>query len=307
MKLGVVIVTYNRLDLLKECIESCLNQTYPFEKIIIINNNSSDGTKEYLASIKDAKVLIHNLKENVGGSGGFYEGVKESQKYNLDYVLLIDDDAILNFDYCEHIYKYMINEPKGIVGYSGTVKTNNIIQYEHRRFLKKHFHEINSTKDNYIGKYFDLELATFCGLFISTKIIKKIGLPKKDFFIWYDDTEYCMRMNKYGKIRNVNDSVLNHKTKIANIKGFNWKSYYGLRNKIYIIKKYFSKFQLLKFTLSMILRIIGGKILAVLKHDIYYLKVSNIYKDALNDGMKNKYGKNEKYMPGYKLVKGSGK
>lgn len=304
MKLGVVIVTYNRLSLLKETIEACLKQTYPFEEIFIVNNNSTDGSFEYLNSIKNDIVTVKHLDENLGGSGGFYEGVKYFKDSKLDYILLIDDDAIIENNYNEEIVK-MINVDNSLSGYSGTVKTENIIQYDHRKHLKNDisFSTINSSKENYDNKYFDYDLSTFCGLYVPTKLIKKIGLPKKEFFIWFDDTEYSLRLRKYGKIRNVNTTSLNHKTNVSTTSSFTWKSYYGLRNQIYILKEYYSKLELFKFTTSMRIRIIGGKVLGFLKRDKYYYNVSKLYKDALNDGLKNNLGKHSKYIPGFKLEK----
>lgn len=303
MKLGVVIVTYNRLELLKECIDACINQKERFYKILIVNNASTDGTNEYLQQLNYENLDIINTGSNLGGSGGFYKGIEKAREYDLDYLLLIDDDAILDISYNKKIVRYMEKNEDNVCAYSGTVKTNNIIQTEHRKHLKRNFKCINSDLKEYSKEYFDYELSTFCGLYIKMDIIRKIGLPEKDFFIWFDDTEYSLRICKYGKIRNINSTFLNHKTKIANSKGFNWKSYYSLRNQIVIIKKYFSKTTLLKFILSMYKIIIVGKIMQKLKNDEYYSKISDIYQDALNDGLNNKLGKNNKYLPGVSFYK----
>ena len=99
MKYGVVIVTYNRLELLKECIENCIRQTTQFAKIIIINNCSTDGTEAYLQQYKsDARFVISNQAENLGGAGGFRVGLELAGKEELDWVLIIDDDAMIAED-----------------------------------------------------------------------------------------------------------------------------------------------------------------------------------------------------------------
>lgn len=306
MKLGVVIVTYNRLELLKECIIACINQKEEFEKILVINNASTDGTKEYLENLNYKNIEIVNSRENLGGAGGFHLGIDRATSYDLDYLLLIDDDAMLDCNYNKEIIKYMKKNDTNICAYSGIVKTNNVIQFEHRRHLHNGFKCTNSTPDEYNLEYFDYDLSTFCGLYISMDIIKKIGLPNKEFFIWFDDTEYSLRIREYGKIRNINKAWLNHKTKISNTKGYNWKSYYGLRNQIIIIRKYFSKLTFIKFIISMQFWIISGKIMRILKNDPYYNQVSNIYKDALIDGLKNNMGKNNKYIPGIEFKKRRG-
>ena len=295
MKLGVVIVTYNRLELLKECIDACLNQTVPFEKIFIVNNASTDGTFEYLKSLKDKKVNVINSDTNLGGAGGFYLGIEKASKSKLDYLLIIDDDAIIDLKYNESILPYM--EKGDVKAFSGSVMTDGKIQYEHRRHMDSNFKSVNSNEEEYKKEYFDYELATFCGLYVSVDIIKKIGLPKKEFFIWFDDTEYSIRVLKYTKIRNVNKTFLNHKTKLVVNSGYNWKSYYSIRNQIIIMKEYFSKSVLTKFKFNIYLHIIYSRFMGFIKGSKYYKVVANMYKDALKDGMNNKLGKNEKYAP----------
>lgn len=295
MKLGVAIVTYNRLDLLKECIDACLNQTVKFSDIYIVNNASTDGTTEYLKSIKDKSVHIINSNTNLGGAGGFYLGIEEATKKDLDYLLIIDDDAIIDSKYNESILPYI--GKNDVKAFSGSVVTDGMIQYEHRRHMDSNFNCTNSNENEYKKDYFDYELATFCGLYVSMDIIKKIGLPKKEFFIWFDDTEYSIRILKYTKIRNVNKAFLNHKTKVAVNKGYNWKSFYSIRNQIVIMKEYFSKLVLFKFKLNIYLHIIYSKIIGFIKRDKYYKVVADMYREALYDGMKNKLGKNEKYTP----------
>lgn len=302
MKLGVIIVTYNRIELLKECIINCINQVVKFDKIFVVNNASTDGTTEYLNNLVYDNVIVINSKENLGGAGGFFEGIKLALKYDLDYLLLIDDDAILDVNYNYEILKHIKND-KEIYAFSGTVITDGKIQKEHRKHLKKGFKCIYSKDEEYKKEYFDYELSTFCGLYVSMNIIKKIGLPEKDFFIWFDDTEYSLRILKYSKIRNINTAILTHKTKLVANTGFSWKSYYGLRNQIVIIKKYYSKIVLIENILKMEKMILGGKIWSKIKKNDYYNKVSKMYKEALKDGLKSRLGKNSQYLPNFKLEK----
>lgn len=302
MKLGVVIVTYNRINLLKECIDACINQSEKFEKIFVVNNASTDGTTEYLEKINTENIEIITLPENIGGAGGFHKGMEQAQQYDLDYLLLIDDDAILDCNYNKEIVKYM-KQNDNIYAFSGTVKTNNQIQFGHRRYLSKSFNEIDSKNQDYETEYFDYDLSTFCGLYISMEIIRKVGLPCKEFFIWYDDTEYSLRIKQFTKIRNINSAWLNHKTTINETKGITWKTYYGLRNQIITVKKYFSKRILIKYICQIYKMIIGGKIMRILKNDIYYTKLVELHRDALEDGLNNKVGKNLKYIPGIEIKK----
>ena len=76
-----VVVTYNRLGCLKQCLNALRNQSCQQFDIIVVNNGSTDGTKEFLDSQKDI-IVIH--QQNLGGAGGFYAGMKymmEHEKY----------------------------------------------------------------------------------------------------------------------------------------------------------------------------------------------------------------------------------
>ena len=97
MDICCIIVTYNRLQLLKESINSVSMYKDKIKKIIVVNNASTDGTTEYLDNICNSEnKLVHvKLEKNIGGSGGFYEGIKKSFEYNCDWVWIMDDDTIV--------------------------------------------------------------------------------------------------------------------------------------------------------------------------------------------------------------------
>lgn len=78
-KVIAVIVTYNRIKLLKECLNAVLSQTYKVHKIVLIDNASTDGTADLFikGGEYDKDVIDYRRMEtNLGGAGGFYEGIK---------------------------------------------------------------------------------------------------------------------------------------------------------------------------------------------------------------------------------------
>lgn len=97
MNYVVVIVTYNRLPLLKECLKQIDAQSLKFNEMVVVNNCSTDGTAEFLHEYAKHRndITIITTKQNLGGSGGFELGIR-SVPDKADYVLLIDDDAILH-------------------------------------------------------------------------------------------------------------------------------------------------------------------------------------------------------------------
>ena len=76
-----VVVTYNRLSLLKRAINYLQSQTLPLCGIVVVNNGSTDGTREWLDQQQGLTIVHQN---NVGGSGGFYTGMKTAYELGAD-------------------------------------------------------------------------------------------------------------------------------------------------------------------------------------------------------------------------------
>lgn len=301
MNYTAIIVTYNRLELLKECLSCVEEQTLKFDSIVLVNNCSTDGTNEFLNDYCQRNKSIHliNSTSNLGGAGGFALGVKNVPE-NADYVLFIDDDAMLEKDFLQRIDESM---EENISAYSGTISTENVIDTSHRRRLKNRvlMTKVDVPIDEYDQDSFYYDLATFCGLLVNKKVIDLIGLPKADYFIWYDDTEYCMRISQYSKIKNVNSARINHKTRLAKDAAINWKSYYGYRNQIDVGKRFStSPFLYLSYRYAYhIFRIVQYTLLSIfsLKKG-NYKKYVKLHLDVLIDSHNNTLGINRKYYPG---------
>ena len=90
MKIGAVVVTYNRLDKLKKALESFEKQLYLPAYVIVADNASTDGTAQYLRQWQkeDAgfKKIILTMESNMGGSGGFYAGIKRAMEQEADWI-----------------------------------------------------------------------------------------------------------------------------------------------------------------------------------------------------------------------------
>lgn len=244
----VVVVTYNRLELLKECLEKVENQTVPAKKIIVVDNASTDGTTEYLQECKaeNMQYRVITCAENTGGAGGFEKGIEEASGEGAECILLIDDDAILEENYMEKIMAARQHYPD-YKAYAGAVITNGRIDTYHRRnmarpgFMMKNCPE-NCYMGERAGQPFACDIASFCGMVIDRELIGKAGLPCGDYFLWFDDTEYSIRINQYTRFLVIPDARLNHKT-MAGVRQYphrryDWREYYGIRNRIICVKKH---------------------------------------------------------------------
>lgn len=245
MNNAVVIVTYNRVELLKECLACVCGQTIPFSRVIVVDNHSTDGTAEFLAAREDLDVIRE--PENLGGAGGFYDGLQCASQGEYDWVLIIDDDAMIAPDYMEKLLDYA-NAHTGIYGLAGKVVTEGHIDVSHRRRITNRllYVESNVASEEYQKESFVCDAATFCGLLLQGKKMREIGLPQKGYFLWYDDIEYCLRLQECGGVTVVPAAVLHHKTVLSKegmvTKGvlhrIGWRQYYGYRNRYDTAKRH---------------------------------------------------------------------
>ncbi len=104
-KIAAVVVTFNRLELLKQCVQSLRNQTLKLDEILIINNSSTDGTLEWLNQQNDLTILT---QENSGSAGGQYTGIKTAYEKGYDWILCTDDDTSFDGNYIRILIEYAI-------------------------------------------------------------------------------------------------------------------------------------------------------------------------------------------------------
>ena len=202
------VVTYNRLDMLKQAIDALRAQTVHCE-ILVINNGSTDGTKEYLDSQSDLHV-VH--QENVGGAGGFHTGTKYATEHGYDFAWVMDDDVIPQPDALERLiedYDYLKEQGEDVGFICSCVKSTD----GHIANVPGIDNRPNETGYPDWAKYLSKGIvrtiyATFVSVLIPTIIIREIGLPYREYFIWGDDTEYTKRISqKHQSFMSAHSSV----------------------------------------------------------------------------------------------------
>ena len=239
MKIGVVIVTYNRLEKLKIALKSYEKQSIKPQYILVVNNNSTDGTIEYLkewkAESNGIEKIILNLDKNTGGSGGFYEGLKASLDLDAGWIWVADDDAYPKENAFETAKKYIEKYPDSenkISAISGTVLKSDgkSIDCSHRRriytTLFNRVAQPYSKISDYEKEEFEINGFSYVGTMINKSKLKQTELTKKDYFIYYDDTEHGMRLAKTGKIICRTDVIVDHDSQDEAENQVTWKTYY---------------------------------------------------------------------------------
>ena len=187
MKVCAVVVTYNRLAMLKQCMAALAAQPCG---ILVVDNASTDGTAEWLASQEDLQVL--RLGSNTGGAGGFNAGMKRAVELGYDAVWLMDDDTLPGPD---ALVKLLEADSilEGRYGWLSSVALwtdGRECKMNRPKLLKAFYEQIELMQYGLVRA----EQATFVSLFLRTETVKQAGLPIREFFIWGDDIEYTRRI-----------------------------------------------------------------------------------------------------------------
>lgn len=259
-KADVVVVTFNRLKLLKECIDSLLAQSTYISQVFVIDNNSTDGTGEFLKRNNNDILVSETLKKNVGGAKGFEYGVKKAmEKGNGDYIWIMDDDTIPQDNALRELMTVAnkLHDDFGFLCSNVRWKDGSPTNIAHVTGDWPKLIEQGLVK---------VKAATFVSVLITKENVKKLGLPLGDMEIWGDDTEYTTRMSNYRDSYFVGKSLVIHKTaynlandslkKISVERIDRYKSMY--RNLIYIERKYGNGKKVLKMTIKNIITAFGA-------------------------------------------------
>ncbi len=231
ISVAVVVVTYNRKDMLARCLNSLKYQNHYISNIIVVNNGSNDGTKELLKTFDAGWSLeVVSMKSNVGGAGGFKAGIEMAKLAGYDYIWVMDDDAYAEEDCLSKLIATAIETNAAcvcplIIGSSGNP------QLYHHKKIDKWMNEKAAICAADRG-IFRIDANAFVGPLISAKVIDIVGLPNENFFIWYDDVEYTYRISRFGLLLLNTEAKINHQDYFSSGElSVDWKMFYGIRNK----------------------------------------------------------------------------
>ena len=213
-KVVAVVVTYNRKEMLIQCLKAILNQTYTVYKIVVVDNNSTDNTPEYIEAngyLNNSQISFHRLERNTGGAGGFFEGMKCVREMNPDWVWIMDDDVIPETNCLEELLKADEITKEEVSFYASALRNMDGEAMNVPKLNRKQFTQYTDWYQYLEHGMVKIVKATFVSLLINGKAIQKCGLPWAPFFIWGDDSEYTQRIIRdYGPAYMVGTSKAIH-------------------------------------------------------------------------------------------------
>jgi rhamnopyranosyl-N-acetylglucosaminyl-diphospho-decaprenol beta-1,3/1,4-galactofuranosyltransferase len=318
-KIAAVVVTYNRKDLLGQCLDSLLRQSRPLDALYLIDNHSTDGTYEYLLGrnliapadrratgpVETARPAatsgtVHYIRmpENTGGAGGFHEGMKRATAAGFDWLWLMDDDLLTAPDALEILLQkrttlrrrgkesFLLNSL--VVARDGPdsdVLAFPLQELTARGYPKRVYHWRLSEVRDQVQDGLYRWACPFNGTLVPARAVAEVGLPNKDFFLWGDERDFLWRAAQRFELYTAVDSKVFHP--LCRVAGFDWRQYYGIRNAL-LINRHFRWPALRNAKLILASLIKGARhgrsgLLLVLR--------------AIRDGLTGRLGRREEYHP----------
>ena len=240
-----VVVTWNRLALLQESLAAVHGQTHAPAAIVVVDNDSTDGTRELLDSAYavDLGLDVVHLRANTGGAGGFAVGIERALVHHPDLVWLLDDDTVPTPTAAEELVRAWERYPEP-GGRRPAVLASRVVWTDGRD------HPMNTPRRKpgasaaevaaaeRVGAV-PIRSASFVSLMCDADRVRERGLPVADYFLWNDDFEYSTRLVRGGAGLYCPASVVVHKTRAFGSTDADpgERFFYEVRNKVWLFSR----------------------------------------------------------------------
>jgi len=253
-KIYVVILNYNGWQDTVECVKSLSkihdNSRYDLETIIIDNASANDSVKKLNEQLESV-VMLEN-PENLGFAGGVNEGIRYALKSSADYVLLLNNDTIVDSKLVDKLLDAIENEKVGAVvpkiyfekGYEyhknkyKKDELGKVIWYAGGEMDWRNLNGENRGVDEVDrGQYDELletKLATGCCMLVRADVLKKVGILDERYFLYYEDADFSQRIRRARyKIIYQPEAIVWHKNAgSGGGSGSELQDYYITRNRL---------------------------------------------------------------------------
>lgn len=244
--LGIVICNFNKVNYLKGCLESLYKSDFEDLSldVIVVDNASTDGSPDFIKENYPKIVLLEN-ETNTGGSGGFDRGIRYAIQEEYNYVVLLDNDILLEKNTILNLFKYIKENPKaGVVGSKICTMDNPDILQEMGSFIdyENKFNVYTPLKshkdDSLLPEVVECDYVPACCMITTKEVLEKVGSFNTEHFIYWDDMDWCTRVKRENyEIYAINSSRVFHKMGAANHTN-TFGLYYFERNRIMFFLKY---------------------------------------------------------------------
>ncbi|WP_039657096.1 glycosyltransferase family 2 protein [Clostridium tyrobutyricum] len=255
----IILVNYNGHKDTIECINSFKKINYKNYKIIIIDNESSDDSLNVLKKKTNGCIIIES-KKNLGFAGGNNLGIKYALDHSADYIMLLNNDTLVKTDFLANMLNSFSKDKKvGLVGCKIMYyPEKNIIWYgggyiDWFKFIGAHY-GMKQIDNGQCDDEKEIDFMTGCCMLIKAKIFEKVGFLPEDYFMYFEDVDFCVKIKNFGyKIWYNPKAVIYHKVGLSS--GGEESPFsieWCTRNRLLFMNKHKSNVSSLNFILSKI-------------------------------------------------------
>ncbi len=205
-KILIVILNYEKPELTIRLLASCFQLDYPDFQILVVDNGSADNSRQrILTAFPSVKIIQNNT--NLGFAGGVNVGLRHALAEKADYVLLLNNDTFVAPDMLTHLVlcaeKHQVAATAPVIYYEST--PNRI--WSAGAFRQALTGDIRGNRNGQVyedGDPYVVDYAIACGILIRGQILQEVGLFDEQFFMYYEDLDWCWRLK-----------ILNHKIMVV--------------------------------------------------------------------------------------------
>jgi GT2 family glycosyltransferase len=242
LRIAAVVVTHDRPDELRQVITALRSQIRAPDHIIVFDNGGPVRASVILREHADSLEIIHS-KENLGGAGGFAQGLALGLERGADWIWLLDDDAVPEPDALAGLLAVLPDLSANTGALCCGVREYGTWGRRHRRYFERWTgweHSLGAKA--YDRDRIEIDTGSFVGFLVSARAAHAVGLPDAGFFLAYDDTDYSLRLRDAGwRLWLVPGSVINHlrnRSSRLHSSRFGDKHYYNIRNRLIVKRRH---------------------------------------------------------------------
>lgn len=251
-EIGVFICNYNKADYVVECVEKVMTQSLKDLDIYVVDNASTDESVSKLRERFGDRVTVIVNPENIGGSGGFSTGIKRAETLGYRYIMLLDNDAMLEEHAIEYLYGYLKTHAE--VGFCGAETLNMHYPEIYQDFGGRLDFDSFSMRGIMaksrgvdISVAMEADYVASCALLCRMEAVRAAGGMREENFIYWDDVEMCARCRMAGyKVVVLSAAKAYHDISGAGPQNL-FLAYYANRNRYRFYTKYLPKERLNEF------------------------------------------------------------
>jgi GT2 family glycosyltransferase len=196
-KVFIVILNYNGQEVIKKCLTSVFKLDYQNLEVVVVDNDSNDGSLE-LAKSGFSKAHFIKNEANLGFAAGNNIGIRFALERMARYVLLLNNDTEVEKDFLSRLIEVAEMDPK--VGLASPVIFNGYNKHvwfsggkiDWLKMKARHITEITAVD------FYETGFISGCALLVRSDVFKKIGLLDEDYFLYWEDVDFSLRAKKAG-------------------------------------------------------------------------------------------------------------